>query len=72
MDRTVAHLNIEYFRKLLAEEMAETKLQTIRGLLAEEEAKCRSRPKQNVQAKALPRASGQGVHPFGRRFRILV
>jgi hypothetical protein len=39
MDRTVAHLNIEYFRKLLAEEMAETKLQTIRGLLAEEEAK---------------------------------
>ena len=28
MDRTVAHLNIEYFRKLLAKEMAETKLQT--------------------------------------------
>jgi hypothetical protein len=42
MDRTVAHLNIEHFRKLLAAEMDETKRQTILRLLAEEEAKLAS------------------------------
>jgi hypothetical protein len=39
MDRTVAHLNIEHYRKLLTEEMDEAKRQTILRLLAEEEAK---------------------------------
>jgi len=39
MDRTVAHLNIEHFRRKLAEETDETKRQTILRLLAEEEAK---------------------------------
>jgi hypothetical protein len=42
MDRTVAHLNIEHYRKLLAQEMDETKRQTILRLLAEEEAKLAS------------------------------
>ena len=42
MDRTVAHLNIEHYRKLLAQEMDETRRQTILRLLAEEEAKVAS------------------------------
>jgi hypothetical protein len=42
MDRTVAHLNIEHYPKLLAQEMDETKRQTILRLLAEEEAKLAS------------------------------
>jgi hypothetical protein len=39
MNRTVARLNIEHYRKLLAEPMEEAKRQTILQLLAEEEAK---------------------------------
>ena len=39
MDRTVADLNIEHFRKLLASETDPAKRQTIERLLAEEEAK---------------------------------
>ena len=39
MHRTVARLNIEHFRKKLAEEKDETKRQTLLRLLAEEEAK---------------------------------
>jgi hypothetical protein len=39
MDRTVADLNIEHFRKLLASETDPVKRQTIERLLAEEEAK---------------------------------
>jgi hypothetical protein len=39
MDRIVARLNIEHFRKQLAAEMDETKRQTLVRLLAEEEAK---------------------------------
>ena len=39
MDRTVARLNVEHFRHLLAEEMDETKRQSLLRLLAEEEAK---------------------------------
>jgi hypothetical protein len=42
MDRTVAHLNIEHYRRLLAQEMDETKRQTILRLLVEEEAKLAS------------------------------
>jgi L-lactate utilization protein LutC len=38
MDRTVARLNIEHYRKLLSEQMDEPKRQTILRLLAEEEA----------------------------------
>jgi hypothetical protein len=39
MPKTIARLNIEHFRKLLERETDETKRQTIRGLLAEEEEK---------------------------------
>ena len=39
MDRTVARLNIEHYRRLLAKETDETRRQTIMRLLAEEEAK---------------------------------
>ena len=42
MDRTVARLNIEHFRKLLSQEKDEAKRQTILRLLAEEEAKLAS------------------------------
>ncbi len=39
MDRNIAHLNIEHFRRLLATETDEARRRTILGLLAEEEAK---------------------------------
>jgi hypothetical protein len=39
MDRTVARLNIEHYRKRLAEETDEAKRQVLLRLLAEEEAK---------------------------------
>ena len=39
MDRTVADLNIAYFKKLLETETDSVKRQTLQRLLAEEEAK---------------------------------
>ena len=39
MDRTVARLNIEHFRRLLAKETDESRRQILQRLLAEEEAK---------------------------------
>ena len=39
MDRTVARLNIEHYRRLLARETDETRRQTIVRLLTEEESK---------------------------------
>ena len=39
MDRTIARLNIEHYRRLLAKETDEARRQTILRLLAEEEAK---------------------------------
>jgi CRP-like cAMP-binding protein len=39
VDRIIARLNIEHFRKRLSEEKDEAKRHTIRRLLAEEEAK---------------------------------
>jgi len=39
MDRTVAHLNIEHYRRLLAVETDEAKRKVLQKLLAEEEAK---------------------------------
>jgi len=61
MDRTVAHLNIEYFRKLLAGEMAETKLQT--------SVDCWLRKKPNVEA-ARNKTSGlrRYLAPVGRAY----
>lgn len=42
MDKTVADLNIEHFKKLLAIETDPVKRQTIQQLLAEEEARLAS------------------------------
>jgi len=42
MDHTVARLNIEHYRKLLAQEVDETKRQTLLRLLEEEEAKLKA------------------------------
>jgi len=39
VDRTIARLNIEHYRRLLAHEIDETRRQTVLCLLAEEEAK---------------------------------
>jgi len=39
MDKAVAQLNIEHYRKLLATETDEMRHQTLQRLLAEEEAK---------------------------------
>jgi hypothetical protein len=39
MDRSVARLNIEHYRKLLATEADETRRRTLSRLLSEEEAK---------------------------------
>lgn len=39
MDRTVARLNIEHFRRLLASETDESRRQVLQRLLTEEEAK---------------------------------
>jgi hypothetical protein len=39
MDKTVARLNIEHFRKLLRQEQDEAKREAILRLLTEEEAK---------------------------------
>ena len=39
MDRTVAHLNIEHYRRLLEKETDESRRRTLMRLLAEEEAK---------------------------------
>jgi hypothetical protein len=39
MDRTVARLNIEHYRRLLAAEIDESRRKAILRLLAEEEAK---------------------------------
>jgi hypothetical protein len=38
MERAIARLNIEHFRKLLAQELVETKRKTLLQVLAEEEA----------------------------------
>jgi hypothetical protein len=51
MNRTVARLNIEHYRKLLAGEMDDAKRQTILRLLAEEEAKLAMLDKQDRKKK---------------------
>jgi hypothetical protein len=39
VDRTVAHLNIEHYKRLLARETDESRRQVLLRLLAEEESK---------------------------------
>ena len=54
MDRTVADLNIEHFRRLLATEIDPARRQVVERLLAEEQAKqlasmpARSKPENNT------------------------
>ncbi len=52
MDRTVARLNIDHFRTLLARETDESKRRTILRLLAEEEAKLAALDKRPGEKKA--------------------
>ena len=53
MDRTVARLNIEHYRKLLASEVDEARRQQIARLLAEEEAKLARFENMDKQRKPL-------------------
>ena len=53
MDKTVARLNIEHFRRLLANEADETKRQLIAHLLAEEQAKLARLENQNKNRDKL-------------------
>jgi hypothetical protein len=50
MDRSVARLNIEHYRRLLATETDDSRRKTILRLLAEEEAKL-SDPKPNEKMR---------------------
>ena len=54
MDRSVARLNIEHYRRLLANETDETRRQTLTHLLAEEEAKLVN-PAPPEKKQTLPR-----------------
>ncbi|HVX75584.1 MAG TPA: hypothetical protein VHB49_05620 [Bradyrhizobium sp.] len=54
MDKTVADLNIEHFKKLLAVETDPVKRQTIERLLAEEEARLATLLAQDTQARTKP------------------
>lgn len=51
MDRSVAHLNIERYRRLLAEETDEKKRRVLIRLLEEEEAKLSSLPPRSPSHK---------------------
>ena len=54
-DRTVAHLNIEHYRRLLATETDEMRRRTLQRLLAEEEAKLAdpTAPKEKKRRRSL-------------------
>jgi hypothetical protein len=67
MDKTIARLNIEHYRKSLATEQDETKRQTLMRLLAEEQSKLAALDppeKKTAQSLAslLPRAPMRGPH----------
>jgi hypothetical protein len=52
MDRTVAHLNIEHYRRLLASETDDAKRKVLQRLLDEEEAKLASVKAQTAKPNA--------------------
>jgi hypothetical protein len=55
VDRAVARLNIEHYRRLLANETDEVRRQTILRLLAEEEAKLADpKPIEKKKMRRLP------------------
>ncbi|HTV26895.1 MAG TPA: hypothetical protein VMF32_03860 [Xanthobacteraceae bacterium] len=49
MERTIARLNIEHYKQLLATETDDAKRQTLMRLLAEEEVKLRSLPESKMK-----------------------
>ena len=51
MDKTIARLNIEHFRRQLSEEKDDAKRQTLQRLLAEEEAKLAQITKRQQERK---------------------
>jgi hypothetical protein len=56
MDKDIARLDIEHYRKLLATETREEKRQTLLRLLAEEEAKLaaiESRPRERKRSRSV-------------------
>jgi hypothetical protein len=66
LDRQVARLNIEHFRKLLATETDEVKRRTLLRLLAEEEAKLASvtnQPTKKRSVRALRSIDANGSGP---------
>jgi hypothetical protein len=52
MERTVARLNIEHYKHLLARETDDAKRQTLMRLLAEEEAKLRGLPEPKTRKRS--------------------
>jgi hypothetical protein len=52
MERAVARLNVEHYRRLLADETDEARRQTILRLLAEEETKLAEQDPPKVKRKA--------------------
>ena len=68
MDRTVAHLNIEYYRRLLGTETDEERRRLLFRLLAEEEAKLSPQKtlkadSDQTNAPAPTAANVSGAHP---------
>jgi hypothetical protein len=52
IEKTVAHLNIEHYRHLLARETDDANRQTLMRLLAEEEAKLRGVPEARTRKRS--------------------
>jgi hypothetical protein len=65
VDKTVARLNIEHYRKLLANEVDEVRRQQIARLLAEEEAKLARFENTDKRRKAL-----EFLYPFAPMRRL--
>jgi hypothetical protein len=53
VDRSVARLNVEHYRRLLATEMDESRRQTLMRLLAEEESKIANQAAPEKQKQKL-------------------
>jgi hypothetical protein len=56
MDKTVARLNVEHYRKLLTSEIDDVKRRTITALLAAEEAKLDASEAANEMARSGDKA----------------
>jgi hypothetical protein len=65
MDKTVADMNIEYFKKLLETETDPVKRQTIQRLLAEEETKLALALAKKTESNLMN--SGQDANASGSR-----